>query len=201
MAVVVASPLAAPPAPEPRRPRVLLVGAALGAAASALIVLTILAVYLQVRGDRIAGGSSTLPDDVVLPLTPGNMGMVTLAMSVISMAWAVYALRNDDRTHAYLALGLTLVFGVAFVNSTVYLYQELLMGFDASATAALLYAATGAHLVMVVVAVVFAAVMAFQALGGQLTGRDAEGMSAAALYWYVTVAVYAAVWFGIYITK
>ena len=37
---------------------------------------------------------------------------------------------------------------------------------------------------------VFAAVMGFQALGGQLTGRDAEGMSAAALYWYVTIAVY-----------
>ena len=47
----------------------------------------------------------------------------------------------------------------------------------------------------------FAAVMGFQALGGQLTGRDAEGMSAAALYWYVTVAVYSVIYYGIYITK
>src|SRR3546814_947089 len=52
------------------------------------------------------------------------------------------------------------------------------------------------HLVMVVGGLLFAAVMAFQALGGQLTGRDAEGMSAAALYWYVTVVVYIAVWYG-----
>ena len=37
----------------------------------------------------------------------------------------------------------------------------------------------------------FLAVMGFQALGGQLSGRDAEGMSAAALYWYATIAVYA----------
>ena len=48
---------------------------------------------------------------------------------------------------------------------------------------------------------VFVAVMGFQSLGGQLTGRDAEGMSAAALYWYVTVAVYSVIYYGIYITK
>jgi heme/copper-type cytochrome/quinol oxidase subunit 3 len=201
MTTVALSPLVAPPAPEPRRPRVLLVGSALAAAASALFVLAMLAVYLQVRGDRLEGGAAALPEGVILPLTPGNMGLLTLAMSAITMAWAVYALRNDDRTHAYLALGLTLLFGVAFLNSTAYLYQQLLMGFDSSATSALLYVATGAHLIMVVAGMVFAAVMAFQALGGQLTGRDAEGMSAAALYWYVTVAVYVAVWYGIYITK
>ena len=38
-------------------------------------------------------------------------------------------------------------------------------------------------------------------LGGQLTGRDADGMSAAALYWYVTVLLYSVIYFGIYITK
>jgi cytochrome c oxidase subunit 3 len=75
------------------------------------------------------------------------------------------------------------------------------MGLTASGTAALLYAVTAAHLVMVFVGLVFIAVMGFQALGGQLSGRDAEGMSAAALYWYVTIAVYTAVWYGIYITK
>jgi heme/copper-type cytochrome/quinol oxidase subunit 3 len=163
--------------------------------------MTSLAAYLQIRGDRIADGATALPEEVILPLTPGNMGLVTLAMSVITMAWAVYALRNDDRPHAYLALGITLVLGVAFLNSTAYLYQQLLMGFDASATSALLYITTGAHLLMVVVGMLYAAVMAFHALGGQLTGRDAEGMGAAALYWYVTVAVYVPLWYGIYITK
>jgi heme/copper-type cytochrome/quinol oxidase subunit 3 len=200
-AAVTASPLASAPAPEARRPRVLLVGAAFGAVASALVVLSMLAAYLQIRGNRIADGATALPDGVVLPLTPGSMGMTTLAMSTITIAWLVHALRNDDRTHAYLALGVTVLLGVAFVNSTVYLYQQLGMGLTAGGTAALLYAVTGAHLVMVVVGLLFTAVMGFQALGGQLTGRDAEGMSAAALYWYVTVAVYAALWYGIYITK
>lgn len=200
-ASVTVSPLATAPPPAPRRPRVLLVGAAFGSVASALVVLSMLAAYLQLRADRLADGVTALPDGVVLQLTPGNMGMVTLSMSAITMAWVVYSLRQADRTHAYLAIGVTLLLGVAFINSTIYLYQQLGMGFTASGTAGLLYAVTGTHLVMVVVGLVFLLAMGFHALGGQLTGRDAEGMSAAALYWYVTIAVYSVVWYAIYITK
>lgn len=200
-AATTTSPLALAPAPEPRRPRVLLVGTAFGAVASGLVVLSMLAVYLQLRADRLANGVTALPEGVVLSLVPGNMGMTTLLMSGVTMAWLVDALRKADRTHAYLALGVTLLLGAAFINSTVYLYQQLAMPFTVTGTAGLLYATTGAHLVMVFVGLVYLAVMGFQALGGQLTGRDAEGMSAAALYWYVTIAVYSAVWYGIYITK
>jgi cytochrome c oxidase subunit 3 len=180
---------------------VLFTGAAFGAAASALLVLSTLAIYLQLRADFLASGATSLPDDVILPLTPGGMGMVTLAMSVVTVAWAVWSLRHEDRPHAYLALGLTMLLGIAFVNTTVYLYQQLALPLTASPTGALLYIVTGTHLVMVVVGLVFVATMAFQSLGGQLTGRDAEGMTAAALYWYVTVAVYTAIYYGIYITK
>ena len=202
MSTVAISPLATAPPPAPRRPRVLLIGAAFGAIGSALLVLTTLAVYLQVRDDFLdSGGTGGVPDDFVLPLTPGGMGMVTLAMSVVSVSWAVWALRRDDRPHAYLAVGLTLLLGIAFVNSTVYLYQQLSLPLVFSGLGGLFYIVTGAHLVMTVVAMIFVAVMGFQSLGGQLTGRDAEGMSAAALYWYVTVLVYSAIYYGIYITK
>lgn len=201
MATTTISPLADPVPAPPRRPRVLLLGSAFGAVASALVILGLLAVYLQVRGDELAAGRTALPEGTVLPLTPGNMGMVTLLMSAITMAWAVDALRKGDRAHAYVALGLTLLFGIAFVNGTVYLYQQLALPPTSAPMAGLLYAVTGAHLVMVVVGLGFAAVMAFHALGGQLTGRDAEGMHAAALYWYVTIAVYAVLWYAVYITK
>jgi cytochrome c oxidase subunit 3 len=201
MATAAVSPLVNAPPPAPRRPRVLFTGAAFGAASSALLVLSTLAVYLQVRSDFLDSGATTLPDDILLPLTPGGMGMVTLAMSLVTVSWAVWALRREDRAHAYLALGLTLLLGIAFVNATVYLYQQLALPLTASATGGLLYIVTGTHLVMVVVGLVFVMVMGFQSLGGQLTGRDAEGMSAAALYWFVTVAVYSVIYYGIYITK
>jgi heme/copper-type cytochrome/quinol oxidase subunit 3 len=200
-AAATVSPLAIAPAPAPRRPRVLLVGTAFAAVAAGLVVLAMLAAYLQLRADRLANGVTALPEGIVLSLVPGNMGLLTLVMSGVTMAWVVDALRKADRTHAYLAIGVTLVLGAAFINSTAYLYQQLAMPFTVTGTAGLLYAVTGAHLVMVFVGLVYISVMGFHALGGQLTGRDAEGMSAAALYWYVTIAVYVAVWYGIYITK
>ena len=84
-----------------------------------------LAVYLQLRAERIASGVTALPEDVVLPLTPGNMGLVTLACRPSRWRGPWTPCASDDRTHAYLALGLTLLLGVAFINSTVYLYQQL----------------------------------------------------------------------------
>jgi heme/copper-type cytochrome/quinol oxidase subunit 3 len=199
---VAVSPLATAPPPEPRRPRLLLIGSAFGAVSSALLVLSTLAVYLQLRDDFLdAGGTGAVPEEFVLPLTPGGMGVVTLLMSLVTVSWAVWSLRRDDRPHAYVAVGLTLLFGIAFINTTVYLYQQIQLPLTFSGLGALLYIVTGAHLVMVVVAMVFLAVMGFQSLGGQLTGRDADGMSAAVLYWYVTVAVYGVIYYGIYITK
>ena len=127
MTTTAVSPLATAPAARPRRPA----GPAHRRRRSApsprrCVVLTTLAVYLQVRDDFLdSGGTGGVPDDFVLPLTPGGMGMVTLLMSVVTVSWAVWALRRDDRPHAYLAVGVTLLLGIAFVNATVYLYQQL----------------------------------------------------------------------------
>jgi heme/copper-type cytochrome/quinol oxidase subunit 3 len=195
------TPLAlAPPAP-PRRPRVLLIGSALAAAASALTILTMIAAWLAVRADLLAGGQDTLPDGVSIPLTPGTMNMGTLLMSAVTAAWVVYALRNMDRAHAYLALALTLLLGIASIVQTAFLYQEMGLVIAESPQAVLIYAISGAHIAMTVAGLAFLLVMGFHALGGQLTGRDADAMSAATLYWYATVAVYAVLWYGIYVTK
>jgi hypothetical protein len=101
------------PEAEPPRPRVLLVGSALASGAAAMVVLALVAVYARMRADVIAGGDRWLPEDVTVQLSPGNMGMVTLLMSAVTVAWAVYSLRNDDRVHAYLAFGLSILLGAA----------------------------------------------------------------------------------------
>jgi heme/copper-type cytochrome/quinol oxidase subunit 3 len=189
------------PPPTPRRPRVLLIGSAFAAAASAMTILALIAIYLSIRADTLADGGTWLPDGVTIPLTPGNMGLVSLLMSAVTMQWAVYALRNADRVHAYIALGVTLLLGLSFINSTAYLYSQTGLAIGASSQAVLIYTITGMHLAMTIAALLFALVMGFQALGGQLTGRAAEGMAAAALYWYATIGVYVVVWYAIYITK
>lgn len=193
--------LSAAPAPPPPRPRVLLVGVALASAAATMLVLTLVALYARLRADVVAGGETWLPEEANLQLTPGNMGMVTLAMAAVTAAWAVYALRNHDRPHAYFALGTTVLLGVAFINGTAYGWQQLGLGITDSTQALLIYTITGLHVAMVGAALLFLTVMTFRALGGQLTGRAAEGLSAATLFWYVTIGVYAVIWYGIYITK
>jgi cytochrome c oxidase subunit III len=189
------------PAAEPPRPRVLLVGSALASGAAAMLVLALVAVYTSMRADVIASGERWLPEDANIQLSPGTMGMVTLLMSAVTVAWAVYSLRNDDRVHAYLAFGLSILLGIAYIPTVVYGWQQFGVGATSSTQALLIFTITGLHVAMAGVGLLFLAVMAFRALGGQLTGRAAEGAAAAALYWYVTVAVYGAVWYGITITK
>jgi len=189
------------PAAEPPRPRVLLVGSALASGAAAMLVLALVAVYTSMRADVIASGERWLPEDVNVQLSPGNMGMVTLLMSAVTVAWAVYSLRNDDRVHAYLAFGLSILLGIAYIPTVVYGWQQLGVAATSSTQALLIFTITGLHVAMAGVGLLFLAVMAFRALGGQFTGRAAEGAAAAALYWYVTVAVYGVVWYGITITK
>jgi cytochrome c oxidase subunit 3 len=189
------------PAPVPQRPRVLLVGTALTAAAVSAAIGGMVALYTELRSQSLAAEGSWLPEDTSVPLTPGNVGLVSLLMSAVTVAWAVYALRNEDRSHAYFALWWTFVFGIASVVDTAYLWQQMGLGINDSPQAVLIYGITGAHTAMIGGGLLFMLVMGFRALGGQLTGRAAEGLNAAALFWYATIAVYAVVWYAIYITK
>jgi heme/copper-type cytochrome/quinol oxidase subunit 3 len=94
-----------------------------------------------------------------------------------------------------------MIFGVAAIVDTAYLWQQMNLGISDSPQAVLIYGITGAHTAMIGAGLLFMLVMGFRALGGQLTGRAAEGVNAAALFWYVTIAVYAVIWYAIYITK
>jgi cytochrome c oxidase subunit 3 len=190
----------APPAP-PARPRVLLVGAALAAGSAAMVILTLIALYARLRSDVIASGEVWLPEGTNLQLTPGGMAMATLTLSLVTVAWIVQALRNDDRGHALMAFAITLVLGAAYINVAAYGWQQIGLGITSSPQALLIYTITGLHVAMAGVGMLFLAVMGFKAVGGQLTGRSAEGVTAAALYWFVTVGVYAVVWYTITITK
>jgi len=192
--------LALPPAAPPARPRVLLVGTALAAAGTLMAFAGMIGVYLEQRSAVLAQGGSWLPEGVSIPLTPGTIGMATMLLSAVTMWWAVDAVGRNDRQFAYLALGLTIMFGFAVINSTTFLYTQMGLAVDTK-TGLLVYAITGAHLAMIVAGLVFAAVMTFRTLGGEYHGRDREGLVAAALFWYATIAVYAVIWYAIYVTK
>lgn len=192
--------LALPAAPKPARPRVLLVGTALAAAAAFMAIVGLIGVYLSARSAALAAGTPWLPDGTSIPLTPANMALATMALSAVSMWWAVDAVGKNDRQIAYLALALTMFFGIAVINATSFLYTQSNLPVKSTA-GVLIYAITGAHLAMIIVGLVFAAVMTFRTLGGEYHGRDREGLTAAALFWYVTIAAHAVIWLAIYVTK
>jgi cytochrome c oxidase subunit 3 len=190
----------APPAP-PARPRVVAVGTALSAAGVLAFFAAALGVYAQVRSRTLATEGTWLPEDAVFPLQQPNVMMLALLMSSVTIQWAVDAIKRDDRPQAYLALGITGLFGFATLNMAAYLYSVMTLDAASGAMAVLTYTITGAHLILLVVAMIFVALMAFRAFGGEFTGRQHDGMSAAALFWHTQVVVFAFIWYAIYITK
>lgn len=192
--------LALPPPAPPARPRVLLVGTALASAAAFMAFAGLIGFYVAQRSAATAGGNAWLPEGSTIPLTPGNMAFATMLISAISMWWAVDAVGRNDRQMAYLGLGLTMLFGVAVINATSFLYSQIDVPV-ATTPGLLIHTITGAHLAMIVAGLVFAAVMVFRTLGGEYAGRDREGLVSAALFWYVTIAVHAVIWYAIYIVK
>ena len=189
------------PAPPVQRPRVLMIGTAFATAGTLMYFVTLLAVYLERRAEALASGDVWLPEGVEVPLTQPNVMLFTLIASAVTIQWAVWAISRDDRLNTYLSLGLTLVFGVAFINMASYLYTIMQFDIGANPQSVLVYAITGGHLVMLVVAMIFTGLMAFRALGGQQSSRQHDGISAAALFWHANVVVFAVIWYAIYVTK
>ena len=189
------------PAPDPPRPRVLLVGTAFAAMAAAMGFLALVGVYIGQRADVLAAGDTWLPEGSVIPLTPVNMAALTLIMSMVTMQWAVYAIGNDDRVNANVAMGLTLLFGFAYLNSAAYLYTQMTLGIRDNVQGLLIYALSGTHIALTIAAMIFLLLMAFRTLAGQYSSRDREGVASAALFWHVTVALYLVIWYVVYITK
>ncbi|MET0664563.1 MAG: cytochrome c oxidase subunit 3 [Acidimicrobiales bacterium] len=190
-------PALAPP-PAPARPRVLLVATVLGSSAVVMAFAALIGAYVALRAGT---DGAWLPEGVVIPLSPPNMGAVTLLMSAITLQWARYSIANDDRPNAYVALGLTLVLGLAYINSAVYLFTQMGAAIGRSIPELMLYVIGGFHIATIIAAMVFVALMAFRTLGGQYSGRDSEGIAAAAIFWNASVAIYIVIWYAVYVTK
>jgi len=189
------------PPPAPRRPRVLLVGTVFASAACVMFFVGLMGVYLHLRWAGRLHGGTWLPQAVHIPLTQPNVMLFTLLMSSFTVQWAVWAAKNDDRRHLYLSIGVSLLLAFAFLNQAAYLYSLISLDVHGNQQSVLIYTITGAQLAMMIVAMIFVALMGFRALAGQFTSRQYDGITAAALFWQTSVAMYALLWYAIYVTK
>ncbi len=195
----------ADPVPAPRaRPRIVLIGTSLVIAAIATVFVGLYAIYFTMRSAAISGGDEWIVGGAgTIPLAPASVMLVTMAMTSITVHWAVWAIGRDDRLNTFLALGLTLMLSIAFLNQASFLYGSMgwEIGGDLAQQSVLIYAITGLQIVMLVVAMIYLALMAFRAMAGGYSARDSEGLVAASLFWHAAVVAYAVVWTAIYQIK
>jgi cytochrome c oxidase subunit 3 len=191
---------ALPPIAPPARPRMTSIGTAFASLGTIMFFAGLIGFYLSQRSAALATDSPWL-EGFEIPLTPPHVMMLTLAMSLVTISWAYYAIVNDDRPNAYLAMGLTLLFGVAFINAQAYLYSLMGLALRETFQAVLIYCITGAYLAVLGAAMLYLVITAFRALAGEYSPRQHDGVAGAVMYWYVVVAIYAVIWIAIYITK
>ncbi len=192
--------LSLPPAPAPPRPRMLFVATALACAAGVMLFAGMFAVWISLRDAAGGTTSAWLPKGVAIPGVASNMMLITLCGASVVAQWAVYAMGQDDRRDAALAVGLLVVFGVAVLNAQAYIYQQMGVGVS-TRYGALFFSVTGTFLFALVAGMIMAVVVVFRSLGGRYTSKRHEGISALALYWHFLTVAFAGVWFVVYVVK
>ncbi len=194
--------LALPPSPAPAPRRQLFVGTSLAAASGAMLVGGMLAMWLRFRNEAIAATGHWVPEKITIPGVASNMMLLSFVGICVFGQWAVYAARRDDKQHVGVALGLTALLGLAFVNAQVAVYVQMALPINdttGSAYGVMFYAVTGTMMALIIVGMVFSLVTAFRYLGGRT--NDREIVTAHAIYWYFIAVAFSMLWFVVYVTK
>jgi cytochrome c oxidase subunit 3 len=197
---------ALPPAPQPAPRRQLFVGTGLASAAGVMLIGGMLAVWSQFRADaptrfseRRGAIKDWMPADIVVPEVAANMMLIAFGVVCVMAQWAVYSAKRDDRQHAGMALGMTLLMGLAALNAQIFIWTQMGVGIRDGAFHSMFYALTGTMAFLVIAGLVYTAVATFRYLGRG--NSDVSIVSASALYWYFITAAFTAVWFVVYVQK
>lgn len=189
---------ALPPAPEIGRRNVQLVGTVFVIAAGTALFGGLLAAYFSARDIVRAADEVWPPEDVVIPNVPLFVGYMTLLMSSVTAQWSVSAIKGRDRRAAYVAIGLTLVLGLAFVNALSFTWAALDIAAESSRFATTMFAVTVTHLLVVIAAHVALVVVGFRILGGQFSPENRELVVSAVAFWHFAVAAGMVIWYCIW---
>ncbi len=197
----------APPPPR-QRPHSQLIAAAIFSAAAIMVMATLIGLYLSARATAIGANAEWIPTDG-LPLTGPNTALFTLLLGIPAMLWAQQAIRNDDRPSLWVSYGIVLLLGVAFINAQSFVLKSLNLSTDPevgigiadNTTALLIFTIVGVHMVIVGASMLSVLITGFRALGGRLDRRDVDSVDAVALFWYVSIALFAVLWYAVYVIK
>jgi heme/copper-type cytochrome/quinol oxidase subunit 3 len=98
-----------------------------------------------------------------------------------------------------MALGMTVLLGLAALNAQIFIWTQMGVGARDGAFHSMFYALTGTMAFLVIAGLVYTVVAAFRYLGRG--NSDVAIVSANALYWYFLTAAFTALWFVVYVQK
>lgn len=179
------------------RPRnVMTLGMALIVCSGTMLFGALIAAYLRLR----TAGGEWPPEGVKYDEYLGNLMAITMLLSALTMEWACHAHRRQLRNQATTALGITLGFGLAFLNLLSYTAGQV--EFDAASHP---YGLVVTALTMVLgIAVGIGAGLVTLTLfrvSGRQVSVGMDHLRTTALYWHFTVAVSVAVWYVVVVLK
>ncbi len=192
------APVALPAAASPAPRRQLLIATTLACVAGTMLIGGMLAIWVLLR-ERAVDLGERFPLDYIIHEVATNVMLMTLWGLCLFAQWAVYAGNRGDRAHTALALGVSGVFALAFINGQAFVYSQMEVEIADAGYGALFYAMTGTMMAIVAGGLLFTIVAAFRSLSGRL--QETEILSAHALFWYWAASAYSAVWFVVYVTK
>ena len=200
-----ASPVNASPQTASRRQVLVLTG--LLSAASAMLVGSMLAIWLQFRANAPLRASSDgskmlrdwLPTNTKIPEVAANTMVMTIVITCIMAQWAVYSARRNDFKHTSLALSVVLLTEVALINAQLAVYLQMSIGIRDGSYMLMFYSVTATMLALIVFGMGFTLLTLFRSFAGRLGDRDL--LSAHGLYWYSLAVIFAAMWFVVYVQK
>ena len=164
-----------------------------------MIIGSMLAVWALQRREAIDATGTWFPNGVTIPEVPTNVMLIAFIGICVFGQWAVWSAHRNDRGHTTLAVGCTALVALLVINAQAFVYYRMGLGIGDGTYAVMFYAITGMFMALMIVGVVFTVVAAFRYIGGR--SGDQEILVSHAIYWYAMAAIYAAIWFLVYVTK
>jgi cytochrome c oxidase subunit 3 len=141
------------------------------------------------------------PAGIHLDLTESAIGTGVLALSSFAMFAATELLHHKRTFAARVALGTTIVLGIAFLAIAVHGWSTNAFRIDTHAYGSVFYMLTGFHALHVLVGVILMGGWFLAIETPAVQQEDRSGAESVALYWHFVFAVWILIWGTIYFIR
>ena len=124
---------------------------------------------------------------------------VVLVLSSFTCQFAIWAIRENNRTGFIRNIAVTLILGIVFLLGQGYDYTTLGFGLADGVFGTTFYTLTGFHGAHVFGGVIMLSVVLYRGMAGQFSARHHDAVEATSIYWHFVDVVWIALFSTLYI--